>query len=89
MTVHRIRECGQLRGDIDNRLPSHDLLGNFCADSLHCAQIGAARGQDLLGRFENLQQFAQSDWADRREHVECDAGFRGVHAEAASRRLAL
>ena len=69
----------QFRGKIDELLPVYDLFGNFVADSFDLAQI-APRAPRIRSRcFENFEQLAQPHRPHRRQHVERDAGFGGVH----------
>ena len=78
-----IRECvASSAGRSTQLLPVHDLLDNFIPNPIDLAQIAAARAEDLLRCFENLEQLAQPHRAHRREHVQRDARFRGVHIHA-------
>jgi hypothetical protein len=75
----------QLRGKIDECLPINDLVGNVVADPLDRAQCIATRDENPLGRFENLQEPAQTHRPHGRKHVQRDAGFGGGHRFRSSR----
>src|ERR1700682_2198921 len=69
----------ELRRKIANRFPVRNLIGSSVADSFDSAKIGPLCRERAFRSFENFEQLAQPDRADRWQHVERDTGFSRVH----------
>src|SRR4051794_26838759 len=69
----------QFSRQINNRLPTRDLIRHLTADPLHRAKLSPFRRKNSLWSFKNLEQLAQTHRPDGRQHVERDAGFSGIH----------
>jgi hypothetical protein len=58
------------------------LIGDLVSDAFHLAKVAAFSREDLLRFLKNLQATCATAPAQRRQHVERDAGFGRVHLKS-------